>query len=41
MNIVLNLNIRTSNPSLRKAPKRYMLFSEKPITYGSMDATFW
>lgn len=23
MNIVLNLNIRTSNPSLRKAPKRY------------------
>ena len=32
MNIVLNLNIRTSNPSLRKAPKRYVSFNQKTET---------
>ena len=38
---VLLMKFSAKNPHLRVAAKRYMLFSENPINYGSMDATFW
>jgi hypothetical protein len=39
MNIVLNLNIRTYNPSLRKAPKRYRLwFLKIPVEFTPIIA---
>jgi hypothetical protein len=37
MNIGLNLNIRTSKPSLRKAPKRYAQCQETPYEHCQSD----